>query len=197
MAYMEWYKKLTRTLGSSYDTYKSATTSGELRSRASLVKHQRILTRCWTYAVNEAKKTDGKYFLFHLLMEGNNYRRMVEPLDIAEFYKVVSFKVSSSILSFQFLPSSLILMASKNNLIQAMNNVTLEDEEEGGIEIQDMEDAGESEMLNETEIVKPYGTWMMATLRKQTKLVGSRWLRSGNGEDEGDRNMASVKPGGL
>ncbi|KAK1404483.1 Senescence-associated carboxylesterase 101 [Heracleum sosnowskyi] len=87
MAYMEWYKKLTRTLGGYYDTYKSATTSGELRSRASLVKHQRILTRCWTDAVNEAKKTDGKDFLFRLLMAGNNYRRMVEPLDIAEYYK--------------------------------------------------------------------------------------------------------------
>lgn len=87
MAYMEWYKKLTRPLGGYYDTYKSATTSGEIRSKASLVKHQRILTKCWTDAVNEAKKTDGKDFLFRLLMAGNNYRRMVEPLDIAEYYK--------------------------------------------------------------------------------------------------------------
>lgn len=87
MAYMEWYKKLTRTLGGYYDAYKSATTSGELRSKANLVKHRRILTRCWTDAVNEAKKTDGKDFPFRLLMAGNNYRRMVEPLDIAEYYK--------------------------------------------------------------------------------------------------------------
>lgn len=87
MAYMEWYKKLTRTLGGYYDTYKSATTGGELRSKASLVKHQRKLTKCWADSVDEAKKTDGKDFQFRLLMAGNNYRRMVEPLVIAEYYK--------------------------------------------------------------------------------------------------------------
>ncbi|KAL1820660.1 hypothetical protein ACET3Z_015529 [Daucus carota] len=88
MAYMEWYKKMTRIRGGYYDTFKSSTRNrDESISKAKLVKHQRSLTKCWTNAVYEAKRTDGKSFPFRLLMAGNNYRRMVEPLDIAEYYK--------------------------------------------------------------------------------------------------------------
>ncbi|XP_074370897.1 senescence-associated carboxylesterase 101-like isoform X1 [Apium graveolens] len=87
MAYMEWYKKVTRTRGGYYDSYKSPTESGEIRSKANLVPHQITLTKSWTHTVNEAKKTDGKYLQFRLLMAGNNYRRMVEPLEIAKYYK--------------------------------------------------------------------------------------------------------------
>lgn len=35
---------------------------------------------------------------------------------------------------------------------------------------------------SESEIVKPYGIWMKALLRRQTKLIGSKWLRNGDGE---------------
>lgn len=88
MAYMEWYKKTTRTGGGYYDTYKSSFRSREeSKSKGTLVRHQRSLKKCWTDYVNEAKKTDGKSFPFRLLMAGNNYRRMVEPLDIADYYK--------------------------------------------------------------------------------------------------------------
>lgn len=45
----------------------------------------------------------------------------------------------------------------------------------------------------EEDIVKPYGVWMRALIRKQTKLVGSRWLRNGGKEDEDDRRTASGK----
>lgn len=34
----------------------------------------------------------------------------------------------------------------------------------------------------ENEITKPYGTWMRAPLRRQTKLIGAKWLRSGEEE---------------
>lgn len=43
---------------------------------------------------------------------------------------------------------TVLLMTSTSNFIRAMNNVTLEDEEEGGIAIEDMEDAEKSEMFN-------------------------------------------------
>lgn len=31
----------------------------------------------------------------------------------------------------------------------------------------------------ETEIIKSYGAWMRAPFRKQTRLIGSKWLRNG------------------
>lgn len=34
----------------------------------------------------------------------------------------------------------------------------------------------------ENEIVRPYGSWMRAPLRKQTKLIGAKWLRTGGDE---------------
>ena len=48
---------------------------------------------------------------------------------------------------------------------------------------------------SEVEIVKLYGVWMRAPLRKQTKLVGLRWLHNDSTDDEGDRSTASGKLG--
>lgn len=89
MAYLEWYKKVTRSRGGYYDSYKSAWSRPreEIRSKEEIVKHKGNLTRYWKKMVAEAKKTDGASFQFRYLMAGNNYRRMVEPLDIAEYYK--------------------------------------------------------------------------------------------------------------
>lgn len=42
----------------------------------------------------------------------------------------------------------------------------------------------------ENEIVKPYGSWMRAPLRRQTKLIGEKWLR--NGVEEIGRNSSTV-----
>lgn len=39
----------------------------------------------------------------------------------------------------------------------------------------------------ENEIVKPYGVWMRAPLRRQTKLIGAKWLRDDN--NDGGRNL--------
>lgn len=36
----------------------------------------------------------------------------------------------------------------------------------------------------EHEITKPYGAWMRAPFKKQTNMIGARWLRDGNGENE-------------
>lgn len=35
----------------------------------------------------------------------------------------------------------------------------------------------------EKEIVKSHGVWMRTPLKKQTKLIGSRWLRDGSTDD--------------
>lgn len=47
----------------------------------------------------------------------------------------------------------------------------------------------------EEEIARPYGAWMRAPFRKQNKLVGSRWLRDGDREEDGDRNTVNEKSG--
>lgn len=90
MAHLEWYKKTTRSLGGYYDSYRSSSRSkGESLSKVKIVKHQESLKKFWKKFVAEAKRTDGKSFPNQcLLMAGNYYRRMVEQLDIAEYYRI-------------------------------------------------------------------------------------------------------------
>uniref|UniRef100_A0A5B7BW51 EDS1 EP domain-containing protein n=1 Tax=Davidia involucrata TaxID=16924 RepID=A0A5B7BW51_DAVIN len=86
MTYLEWYKKVSKDHGGYYDSYKNVLS----KSRANIVKQQRILTHYWKEMVAEAEKmpqTEGASFRFRWLYAGTNYRRMVEPLDIAEYYK--------------------------------------------------------------------------------------------------------------
>lgn len=40
----------------------------------------------------------------------------------------------------------------------------------------------------ENEIIKPYGVWMRAPLRRQTKLIGAKWSRDGS-EEVSRRNV--------
>lgn len=47
----------------------------------------------------------------------------------------------------------------------------------------------------ESEIVKPYGSWIRAPLRRQTKLIGARWLCDMN--DYSDCNTTTDKAWGL
>ncbi|KAL1805886.1 hypothetical protein ACET3Z_028954 [Daucus carota] len=104
-------------------------------------------------------------------------------------------------------------MAYNSNLEQAMNSISLEDEEEGVFELEN-EVLGENTPLAqgfnaklcvvgrfitegrvdfaamqhslaalwkpEHEIVKPYGSWMRAPLKRQVKPIGAKWLRNGN-----------------
>lgn len=45
----------------------------------------------------------------------------------------------------------------------------------------------------EQEITKPYGAWMRAPFKKQTNMIGARWLRDGNGEMERNTAMPEMQ----
>lgn len=47
----------------------------------------------------------------------------------------------------------------------------------------------------EKEIVKPYGSWMRAPFKKQTNLIGSRWLRDGSDDISDDSGWNTVASG--
>ncbi|CAI0455584.1 unnamed protein product [Linum tenue] len=87
MAYLEWYKKDSRNKGKGYyDSYKIQSTTADIE----IAKHKKFLTNYWKDLVEEAESKSQKESLFFrtmFLYGGTNYRRMVEPLDIAEFYR--------------------------------------------------------------------------------------------------------------
>lgn len=92
MAYLEWYKKVAEEEGGYYDSYKFGQSGSrdKIKSREEIVKRHRILTQYWKRMVAEAKKMpqkEGASFRIRWLYGGTNYRRMVEPLDIADYYK--------------------------------------------------------------------------------------------------------------
>ncbi|KAJ0817081.1 putative carboxylesterase [Helianthus annuus] len=64
LTYMEWYMKTRKSEGGYYDSYKNATSTSDIEKQQLMTKHQRILNQYW-----------------------KKYRRIVEPLDIAEHYK--------------------------------------------------------------------------------------------------------------
>ncbi|KAJ8549906.1 hypothetical protein K7X08_033613 [Anisodus acutangulus] len=91
MAYLEWYKKVTLNEGGYYDSFKfsGSRSKDEVKSREEIVKHHRALTKYWKTTVDEVEKLLQKEeaaFRTRWLYAGTNYRRMVEPLDIAEYY---------------------------------------------------------------------------------------------------------------
>ncbi|KAI4351500.1 hypothetical protein L6164_005866 [Bauhinia variegata] len=86
MAYLEWYKKegKTRRMGY-YDSYKKA----YLQSDHDVVLYKKDLTLYWKKMVEEVQMKPQKEeaaFRTRWLFAGTNYRRMVEPLDIADHY---------------------------------------------------------------------------------------------------------------
>ncbi|PSR87609.1 Senescence-associated carboxylesterase, partial [Actinidia chinensis var. chinensis] len=86
MAYIEWFMKVSKPRGGCYDVFKTE----ESKRREEIVKQKSILTLYWKKMVREVEKMpqkDGAFFITRWLYGGTNYRRMVEPLDIAEFYK--------------------------------------------------------------------------------------------------------------
>lgn len=92
MAYLEWYKKVAEDEGGYYDSYKNGQSGSrdKIKSRGEIIKHHRILTQYWKRMVAEVKKMpqkEGASFRKRWLYAGTNYRRMVEPLDIADYYK--------------------------------------------------------------------------------------------------------------
>lgn len=92
MIFLEWYKKSMVEEGGYYDSFKNVQfQSGEkIISRQEIIKHKKILERYWKRMVEEAEKMpqkEGIAFRTCWLYAGTNYRRMVEPLDIAEYYR--------------------------------------------------------------------------------------------------------------
>ena len=87
MAYLEQYKKVSKDdrVGY-YDRYKNVINT----SNIDLVKHKKILTCYWEEMVDQAEKrpqTVSASLRTRSLFGVTNYRRMIEPLDIANYYK--------------------------------------------------------------------------------------------------------------
>ncbi|KAI3784759.1 hypothetical protein L1987_43864 [Smallanthus sonchifolius] len=90
LTYMEWYMKTRKRNGGYYDVYK-AEARVENASKQEIVTHQRRLNQYWKKIVREKDlmplKEDEK-FRVRWLYAGTNYRRIVEPLDIARYYYI-------------------------------------------------------------------------------------------------------------
>ena len=86
MAFFEWYKKFFKQKGIGYyDSYKNGSSTSDI----DVIRFKKILTSYWEEMVDEAEKKpqkEGASFRTRWLFAGTNYRRMIEPLDIAEHY---------------------------------------------------------------------------------------------------------------
>ncbi|XP_016649281.1 PREDICTED: senescence-associated carboxylesterase 101-like [Prunus mume] len=87
MVYLEWYKKDSkgREIGY-YDMYKNKRN----RSDFNVQEFKKKLSNYWQDAVEEVEnkpQKEGAAFRTRWLMGGTTYRRMMEPLHIAEYYK--------------------------------------------------------------------------------------------------------------
>ncbi|KAH0699275.1 hypothetical protein KY284_013490 [Solanum tuberosum] len=83
--------KVTLNEGGYYDSYKHSDFRGRdaVKSRQEIVKYQRVLNKYWKAKVAEVEEmpqSEKAAFRTRWLYSGTNYRRMVEPLDIAEYY---------------------------------------------------------------------------------------------------------------
>ena len=87
MAYLEQYKKLSKDDGIGYyDKYKFERLT---TTYMDLEKYEKSLTIYWKDMVDQAEKrpqTIGAFLRTRMLFGGTNYRRMIEPLDIANYY---------------------------------------------------------------------------------------------------------------
>ena len=91
MAYLEQYKKVSKEnrIGY-YDRYKIKNLIGMTTTDMDLVKYKKSLTSYWEEMVDQVQKrpqTIGHTLCTRSLFGGTNYRRMIEPLDIAVYYK--------------------------------------------------------------------------------------------------------------
>lgn len=93
MACMGWYKKQSRNHGGYYDCYKTAESKSkdEGQTKEDLVIYQKKLNQYWKKMVKDVDrmpKREGAVSIRpRVLYAGTNYRRMVEPLDIAVYYR--------------------------------------------------------------------------------------------------------------
>ncbi|KAI7732804.1 hypothetical protein M8C21_029407 [Ambrosia artemisiifolia] len=91
LTYMEWYMTGQKRKDSGYyDGYKYPKTREEIVGQQEILKHQGRLNQYWKDIVVEKDRMpqkEGAKLRKRWLLGGNNYRRIVEPLDIAEYYK--------------------------------------------------------------------------------------------------------------
>ncbi|KAD4584966.1 hypothetical protein E3N88_22567 [Mikania micrantha] len=90
LTYMEWYMKTGREEGGYYDSYKNAIGKVELEKKNTIITQQRRLSQYWKNFVEEKDvmpQKEGAKLRKRWLYGGTNYRRIIEPLDIAEYYK--------------------------------------------------------------------------------------------------------------
>ncbi|GKC83018.1 senescence-associated carboxylesterase 101-like protein [Tanacetum coccineum] len=90
LTYMEWYMKSSKAKGGYYDGYKNPQSREEIEKQQLILRHKRKLTQYWEKIVKEKNlipQKEGAKLRKRWLYGGTNYRRIVEPLDIAEHYK--------------------------------------------------------------------------------------------------------------
>ncbi|KAB2598993.1 senescence-associated carboxylesterase 101 [Pyrus ussuriensis x Pyrus communis] len=87
MANMEWYKKESKDMGIGYyDRYRNKRYASDINAE----EYKKKLFNYWLDTVTEAAnkpQTEGAAMRVRFLFAGTNYRRMIEPLHIAEYYK--------------------------------------------------------------------------------------------------------------
>ncbi|KAL6143336.1 hypothetical protein ACLB2K_054031 [Fragaria x ananassa] len=88
MAFLEWYKKESRqpNIGGYYDRYRNQGNSSDVKGN----EFKKKLMNYWEDSVTEVEnkpQLEGAHFRVRWLWAGTNYRRMVEPLHIADYYK--------------------------------------------------------------------------------------------------------------
>ncbi|MFS7970665.1 putative carboxylesterase [Helianthus anomalus] len=132
MVNIEMYMNMTRSNGGIYDFYKKPNKSKEqIHIENKITSHQHALTKHWQDFVEETKqrpqREDAK-MRKRWLYNGHNYRRMIEPLSIAKYYKTDSC-------FWAFVEESLILLRdlkkedlSHNLMIDIMGKLDLFEE---------------------------------------------------------------------
>ncbi|KAB2623732.1 senescence-associated carboxylesterase 101-like [Pyrus ussuriensis x Pyrus communis] len=87
MANMEWYKKESKDMGIGYyDRYRNQRYASDICAE----EYKQKLMNYWEDTVAEVESKPQKEqaaMRIHFLSAGTNYRRMIEPLHIAEYYK--------------------------------------------------------------------------------------------------------------
>ncbi|XP_023743631.1 senescence-associated carboxylesterase 101 [Lactuca sativa] len=90
LTYMEWYMKTRRLKGGYYDIYKNVSDTDKVENKDVIIKPQRFLDQYWKKTVDESDlmpQKQGAKLRKRWLYNGTNYRRIMEPLDIADYYK--------------------------------------------------------------------------------------------------------------
>ncbi|KAK1432814.1 hypothetical protein QVD17_09715 [Tagetes erecta] len=89
LTFMEWYMKDRKQKNGYYDSYRYAITRDEIEKKQTIVFHHVQLNVYWKKFIEEKNmmpQKEGGKLRKRWLFGGTNYRRIVEPLDIAEYY---------------------------------------------------------------------------------------------------------------